>query len=261
MDSVVVIKVVSLFLYPVGLFFLLLSTSFVLKTVGGQKKSRFLVCISIFLLFISSLPIFSDALLGSLESVYPQRSTKQYQKHDVILVLGGGLRIPSKPSFDVQFNNATDRYWLAARLYLAGKAPNIMIAGGNVFDRQGVQSEAVYAADLLQQWGVPKHAILIEKNSRTTEQNFKNISQFIPKQASKVLLVTSASHMRRSVWHAKQAGINVTAAPADVLVRVTNRPAIFNYLPSVTALNNTTIALHEIYGLAFVKLKALISST
>lgn len=213
-----------------------------------------------FILFISSLPVVSDALLGSIEGDYPQRSIQQYQEHDAILVLGGGLRVPSKPSVDVQFNNATDRYWLAAKLYLAGKAPNIMIAGGNVFDQQGVLSEAEYAADLLQQWGVPKQAILIEKNSRTTEQNFKNISQFFPKKASKVLLVTSASHMRRSVWLAKQAGLNVTAAPADVLVRDTNRPAVFNYLPSVAALNNTTIAFHEIYGLAFAKLKAFISS-
>lgn len=261
MDSIAVIKLVSLLLYPLGLFFLLIFISKLLKLLGKQAKSQFIGVTAVLLLLVSSIPAISDSLLVSLESVYPQKKVSQYAEHDVILVLGGGLRLPIEPSTAPQFNNATDRYWLASKLYLAGKASKVIIAGGNVFKQQQLLSEAEYASQLLQKWGVPEKAIFIEKNSRNTEQNFTNLKlQFSLNANQKVLLVTSASHMRRAVWHAERAKLAVTAASADILIRKNSRPAIFKYLPSVAALHNTTIAMHEYYGLWFARLKALISS-
>ena len=156
---------------------------------------------------------------------------------------------------------ASDRYWYATRLFNAGKAKRIILAGGNIYKQAGYQGETYYAAKLMQEWGVPASAIIIEDQSRTTEQNRNNVMRLMAdQQLGSALLVTSAMHMPRSYALFEKTNFGVTPASADVIVRNDDAPTVFSWLPSVQALTNSTLALHEYYGKWFAELKVKMSS-
>ncbi len=256
MDQITFIKIVSALIYPLGLFVVLNILALFSRLIRWVNLSRGLVVVAWAGLILASNPRFSDALVASLESKFPQQAMGNIQQHDAIIVLGGGLRIPLPPARSVQLSSGSDRYWHAAKLYQERKAGLIILAGGNVFLQPGFKGEAFYAAQLLQDWGVPPQAIKIESESRNTEQNIGNISAWLSEQGiSSVLLVTSAYHMPRALKSLTGLPLAVTPASADILVRESRRPGWLTWLPSAAALNMTTLALHEYYGMAFLALK------
>lgn len=266
MDNVVIIKLISNLLYPMGLVFAFLALGFVGRLLFCRDKVRNLTSICYFLSFLCltvfSNPMVASWLVESLERQYPQRSLKDIVKHDVIIVLGGGLRIPLPPTQHIQLSAGSDRYWYAARLYKSAKADQIILTGGNVYQQPGYHGEVYYAAQLLQEWGVPAEDIVIEDQSRTTEQNMKFTSDLIEKtDIDSALLVTSAIHMPRSYSLFSNLPISITPASADVIIRQSNAPKVFSWFPSVNAMMLSTAALHEYYGKWFADLKAVISKS
>ena len=257
MDSVLLTKVISALAYPLGLVFCLWVLRAILRGLGVRRAATICGLMAGVILLLGSNPKAARWLTFQLEKQYPQQHLYDIAPHDAIIVLGGGLRLPQLPAMHTQLASGSDRYWYAARLYRAGKAPTIILAGGNVFAQPDLQSEAFYASELLQEWGVPKSAILIEANSRTTEQNRRNTALFVVRHGVKsALLVTSAIHMPRAHKTFSQLPIPITPASADVLIRHSQSPEILNWIPSAGALSLTTVALHEYYGAWFSELKA-----
>ena len=249
MDTVVLIKVIASLLYPLGLVIVLLLGAGVAKLARRVAWSRGCCIGALAVLLIASNPLFANSLARSLEQRYPQQPLADIAVHDVIIVLGGGVRIPLPPAQQVQIGAGSDRLWYAARLYKAGKASRIFLTGGNVYAQQGFRGEAYYASQLLQQWGVPASAITLESNSRTTAQNKNYLAQTLAEQQIKsALLVTSALHMPRAYALFRKLPISMTPASADVLIRDKHVPAIMAWLPSAAALHLSTLALHEYYG-------------
>jgi uncharacterized SAM-binding protein YcdF (DUF218 family) len=256
MDSVVVIKVISALLYPLGLASLCILLALIVFLRGRVLVARVCSTIAIAILLLASNPMLASKLVYSLEREHPQRAVGSFAKHDSIIVLGGGLRVPNAPAKYTQLTHGSDRYWYAARLYKAGKADKILISGGNVYPQPGIRSEAYYASELLQQWGVPAGAIELEVGSRTTDENQRNTVDLISQnRIQSALLVTSAIHMPRAYSLFLKLPIKITPAPADVLIRQQSSPAIFMLIPSASALRLTTVALHEYYGIWFAALK------
>ncbi len=259
MDSVVLIKVVSAALYPLGLVTIFGVVA--LYSSARRRKARAKVCasISILILLISSNPLFARYLVGELESRYPQQAIDEIAEHQAIIVLGGGLRVPSEPDKSLQLGSAADRYWHAAQLYFAQKAPSIIIAGGNVYSRPGVPGEAFYIAELLSKWGVPSSAIIVESDSRTTAENAKNVQKILEQEGiDRALLVTSAIHMPRAYSLFETLPSSITPAVADVQIQPRVAPPVLSYLPSAGALKMTTLAMHEYYGQWFNRIKSVL---
>ena len=255
MDSVLIIKIVSALLYPLGLALVFSILWLLFKLLRRRLISRLCALSAFLTLLLASNPMIANRLASSLESNYMQTEIEDVKEYDVIVVLGGGLRLPLPPAKHVQLGHASDRYWYATRLYRAGKAQRIIIAGGNVYPQGGFASEAEFAKQLLVEWGVPEEVIVIETESRTTAQNQENLESLIVEQEiESVLLVTSALHMPRSMRLFSQMPVNLTPAAADVLVRKKNVPKILKWLPSANALRLTTVSLHEYYGMWFIQI-------
>ena len=263
-DLILVKKAVTLLVYPLGLFFLGLFAAFYFRKRGWQRLSSTSKWAAFLFLLLASNPLFSIWLAGKLERIHPQAPISSLQKHDAIVVLGGGLAIPQAPALTTQLVSGSDRYWHAAQIFKAGKADYLLIAGGNVFDSYDDQGdilpgEAYYAAQLLMQWGVSKSAIRFDDLSRTTAQNRDNISSLLlDVNAKSVILVTSALHMPRAKLEFKELGLQITPMSADVLIRETDRPLILSLLPSASALALTTKAMHEYYGLVAIWLSSIV---
>lgn len=260
MDSVIVIKIISSFAYPVGLTVFAGLCSWLFRCFDYRRLSQFSVLIMVSVFLLSSNPIASALLASNLESQYPQSAMTEINQHEAIIVLGGGLRVPLKPAKHVQIGAASDRYLYALRLYNAGKAPKIILSGGNLVKQTDLKGEAYYAKQLLEQWGIPSEVILIEDQSRTTTENKHLVEVLLAEQGiESALLVTSALHMPRAYSLFKTLPIVVTPASADVIVREAQWSFWLNMLPSASAIGLTTRALHEYYGAFYNRLKNFVT--
>ena len=138
---------------------------------------------------------------------------------DAIVLLGGGTRPQLPPRPMSEMNEAGDRMVYAARLYHEGKAPIIVPSGGfiELFGSTVPETEAM--AQLLTELGVPDDAILRESKSRNTHENAVEVWALLePLGIRRILLVTSAMHMPRSVAIFERQGFEVIPAPTDFLV-------------------------------------------
>jgi len=254
-DEINIIKIISALLYPVGLLSMLFILRWVFRAMGWRILSGFLALSVVAVFLLASNPIIANKLVSSLEQQHPQRGLEDIKPMDAIIVLGGGLRIPTAPAKHTQIGHASDRYWYATRLFRAGKGARIVLTGGNVYKQPGMQGEAYYASQLLQEWGVPSDAIIIEDQSRTTQQNLRGVEALLEQEKiESALLVTSAVHMPRSYELFSTLPITLEPASADVLMRDHVTPPIFDWIPSAKALQLSTIAIHEYYGRWFYQL-------
>jgi uncharacterized SAM-binding protein YcdF (DUF218 family) len=183
---------------------------------------------------------------------------------EAIVVLGGATKsaVPPRPSVDV--NEDGDRLIYAAQLYREGKAPVVIASGGRIEWLGGGSPEAADMAEILQVLGVPPSAIILEPDSLNTHENAVNIQKILVERGiDRVLLVTSALHMPRSLAIFQHQKIDAIAAPTNFLVTDRDVAALntsfgsilLNFLPDSDRLNQTTRALKEYLGLAIYRLR------
>jgi len=181
---------------------------------------------------------------------------------DCILILSGGLqsRIPPRPTIEV--GEAGDRVLYGAYLFRQGKAPRVLCTGGVATGGIAPVPAAQEMAEFLEMLGVPKPAILIETKAANTRQHARNLQTVLQEQGFKrVLLVTSAMHMPRSlgVFRRGCPGIEFIPAPTDF--RVTERiPApwyqeLKAVVPTPANLLLFSEAMHEYLGMAYYRLR------
>lgn len=260
MDNITLSKVLTQLAYPGGLIaiFTLLALFYLL--LGKRTRSYLLLLFACVIFLAASNPIVSTFLVKRLESQYPQAPMSEIPTADAIVVLGGSLRPPSSPRRFSQLSGSSDRFWYAAKLFKANKAPKILLTGGNVFPNKEIQSEAFYIKKVLLELGIPNDAILIEEDSKTTAENASNSQQkFAQHNINSALLVTSAMHMPRAIDLFKKTGVNITPSSSDIHITEETRPEALRWIPSARAFALTTLAAHEYYGVWFYRSKAVAS--
>ena len=199
-------------------------------------------------LWLWSTPIMYRWIGGSLESEWPVVKAEDAPTADAIVLLGGGMGSNTNVYPYAELWNGADRVWHAARLYKAGKAPLIAPTG------RGEQESTV---PLLRDLGVPESAIVVENKARNTEENARFVEKILePRNTQntrkRVLLVTSAWHMRRSVlMYRKYApSLEIIPAAADYEATVnTSHPFCFKDIwPDTNALFANSYIFKEYLG-------------
>jgi uncharacterized SAM-binding protein YcdF (DUF218 family) len=197
----------------------------------------------------ASSPFVAERMAAALEAAHPVIPLASIEPGDAILVMGGGTQPAVPPRERPELAHAGDRVLHAARLYRAGKAERILVSGGRAKGDTGVPSEAETMAVLLIELGVPAPAILIEDRATSTRENCVRARSILEThQASDVLLVTSALHMRRAFATCRSAGLHVRAAPTDFWVAGEGTRGGWALAPRPEALLLSHAALHERLG-------------
>ena len=206
----VVQQLMSALLAPLPITLVLLLAAFVLLLAGWRRAGLGGMALALAWLWVWSLPVVADQIGAGLESRYPPLAadSPQLPQVDAIVVAGGvfgaGLAHPHP-----NLNAAADRYWHAARLFHAGKAPWIIVSGGG---RPGSSrpTEAASARLFLLDLGVPDGRILLEDQARTTRGNAVRVQAMAREHGfDKLLLVTSALHMRRTEASFRALGMDI----------------------------------------------------
>ena len=206
----------------------------------------------VLVLYTCSITVVADRLIGSLESRYPPKPIAELPNAELIVVLGGGVELPIFPRVEVEFNDSGDRLHYATKLYNAGKAPKILLSGGNVVIQPSMKPNATYSATLLTEWGVPASAIIIEGKSRNTQENAIETLALLEGRDPRIILVTSAFHMRRSVAWFENQGFTVLPAPTDIQATAIETYELLRWLPRYEALTKSTLAMKEYLGYLLV---------
>jgi uncharacterized SAM-binding protein YcdF (DUF218 family) len=250
-------KTLFLFVDPPALIFLLLICAWIVRK-RRPKISVSMCAAAVLLLFVLGCPTTSQWLVRSLENQYPDRGLSVEPNAQAIIVLGGSLNLPSDTHQFVGLTNSSDRIDEGLRLYRAGKAPLIVVSGGDspLNTRIRPLHEADYMRSLLEEWGAPDSAILVEDASINTRENALFTHKLLAAHGiNRVLLVTSAIHMPRAVAAFRKVGFDVVAAPADFQSGWVAQASVFNWLPSSGSLLNSSNVLHEWLGYFIYKLR------
>jgi uncharacterized SAM-binding protein YcdF (DUF218 family) len=248
-------KLLPLFVYPLGLACVLLLAALV--NGSNHKRSRIFIILSLVILWLSSTSGISNLLARSLEWRY--KPPEKIPTSEVIVLLGGGTEPAVYPRSGVEINGAGDRVFYAAQLYKEGKAPLILLSGGEItWLNDGSATPAEDMAKLLISLDIPRDALIIEDRSRNTYENALYAKELLgEKGINKILLVTSAMHMPRSVALFEEQGFEVTPLPVDYSVvedeSTENQNSvlvtkILNIIPNASNLGLTTNALKEYLG-------------
>ena len=245
-------KTVGFLLSPVTLGVLGLIVSVVgLGFTRFRKMGVALFLVSLAWLYCWSIGCTNRVLGLSLEGQWEVVRAEDMPSADVIVLLGGGVICPKNASYPyADLKQGADRVWYAAKLWRAGKAPIVVtsIKGAEKCDNE-----------LLMDLGVPKDQIVLETEATTTEENAKYIGKLFAEhqllrannQRPRILLVTSAYHMRRSLLmfrkYAKD--IDVIAAPCDFEVTAALEPLSVRYfIPDAGTLACNSVLFKEFLG-------------
>jgi len=237
-------KIFTCLILPPGCFIVVLFLVFLFLP---DKKKIFPFLALLFLYLLSIQPV-SDLLLKPLENAYPPLSP-EFKKDwpQAVVILGGGT-IQSSPEAgagkDTLTADAIKRVVYAFSLRDTFKVPFIF-SGGKVFE-YGQESEALTAGRLFVSLGFPFERLILESRSRNTWENAKETMKL---GFEKIVLVTSAYHVKRGVYCFNRQGISVIAAPTDYKCDRGRNYDFFSFMPQMGYLNNSWLAIHEYIGL------------
>jgi len=174
----------------------------------------------------------------------PLTVKEDLRQADVIVVLAGGV---DKGRYLTLASS--HRMVRGAQLYFAGKAKKILLSGGDP-GKVGV-AEALVMAQEIKKLNIPAEDIVVEKRSTHTHEQAVEIKKIAgPLRWKSLILVTSASHMKRSLMAFENAGFKVYPVPADPYEKYVDGP--------LDRLRLFQRLAHEYIGIVYYKIRGWI---
>lgn len=183
------------------------------RPVAGRRALLAGLCIG---LLVGWLPL-PDALLRLLEGQYsaPEGDLKPYVG---LVVLGGAIDFPHGVQDSRRYMLDVSAQRMTAPVALLRQYPHLMVlfSGGQSDIIARNTSVADAAREFYASMGVPRDRLLYERAARNTKENAV-LSAMVPgvDKAQPWLLLTSASHMPRSMALFQREGWNVAPYPVD----------------------------------------------
>ncbi len=235
---------------PGTIVLLLLGYGFLrlLLSRGPQKKGVVWLGLGLACFYLFATAPLPNYLLGRLEGrLEPVTTTQKLAGIKYIVVLSGGLRqnegLPPTSQLD---DTSALRVAEGVRLFhLLSDEPALIMTGKGPFGDLGSRMAA-----LAESLGVPPEKLIPENQAKDTYGNATEVKNLVKNQP--FLLVTSASHLPRSLRIFQKLGMKPKPAPGDF--RFTNYYSITDYVPTGSNLLNMELVIHEYLGLAYLTL-------
>ncbi|MEB0207315.1 YdcF family protein [Pseudomonas sp. CCC3.1] len=238
---------VKQFLLPPGILLLLLLLAWWFRR-SRPRLAGVLFALGLGGLWLMSLPIVVEWGARAVErepALAPSEWSTLAERADAIVLLGSG-RERSDPAWgsDQPTMIGLERQRYAARLAKASGLP-VLTTGGLHYGTP--PSEAQIMADSLRDdSGVEVR--WKEEQSRTTWENAQMSADILlPQGIKRVVVVTQAWHMPRSVWCFEKAGFEVVPAPVGFLSAGNARP-FGGWLPEYKSIWQSGLLLNEAVG-------------
>jgi uncharacterized SAM-binding protein YcdF (DUF218 family) len=253
MNTFVILKILANMMLPPASLAIGIVLWLLMRLVGWRRLAGVTLGLAIFQTLVLSFPPVSGLLMRQLEAkARVLVAGNQPCCYEALVVLGGGIA-PAVPPYTMEpeLTDASDRIWLAARMFHAGAAPKIIVSGGSFIEQQGgpATTEAEAMRRFLLALGVPNDVIVSEGKALNTIENIHNVRELV--KDGRVAIITSAFHIPRAAKLAKRAGLNFAifgvdwGVPDDAIVW-------WDYwMPSVGALGESSMAIKELVAINF----------
>jgi uncharacterized SAM-binding protein YcdF (DUF218 family) len=201
------------------------------------------------LLYLAALPVIAARMLEDVEIKPPDQP--DFSTAQAIVVLGGGVH-----RGDGGLAPDTLGPWTLERLDFAARAYRqlnlkVGVSGGRGPDAH-VTEASLMKAVLQNDFNVP--VTWSEEQSGSTYENALFTAKLLqPDKVTTIVLVTQSWHMKRALWSFERVGLHAIPWPAPLTYDESDR--IDDYLPRITALEDSYHALHEAIGLAYYRLR------
>ena len=254
-------KIISAFIYPLP-FSLLLSFLglYFLWFTNKQRTGKIVMSVGLVILTLFSYSILANKLLRPLERQYDKfeikissavPETEGGSAIKFIVVLGGGhTSDPELPMISQIGKGSLVRLIEGIRIYRKYPGAKLLVSGGNIFDPV---SEAEIMARIAREIGVPERDIILESKSKDTRDEALFIKPVVGKEP--FVLVTTASHMPRSMALFKKLGMNPIPSPIGHSVKDGQGLHYYSFFPSTGNIHKAELAIHEYLGLSWAKLR------
>jgi uncharacterized SAM-binding protein YcdF (DUF218 family) len=230
--------------------------------VGLFKKRFAYIAVAAALLYVGSMQIVSDALFKQIESNEVKLTPQDTPQVDAIVVLGGMLSwVSSKQGLVTEWGDP-DRFFAGIDLMAAGRAPTLIFTGGKFPWDLGLEAEGHVLKRYAQRMNIPAEKIWVTADVQNTEQEAREVGRLLNPSNSerkKIILVTSAFHMKRAEMLFAKVGLDIFPFPVDFKSSHTALTPM-SFLPNVSALGTTDAAIREALGIAFYKIKLALTS-
>lgn len=251
-------KILPFFLLPVGMTPLLVLAGVVLRRMA-------LCWLGVIAFWLAGMPFVANFAMRTAEGWQVRQPIANLAKVDAIVVLSGGRMLaPGNPPVS-EWNDA-DRFFAGVELYKAGKAPLLIFTGGWAPWQPYAQPEGQVLIPYAVALGVTPAHVLTTGTVVNTAEEAHAVADLLGAQRKagevrpRVLLVTSAFHMRRAKLLFERAGLDIVPFPVDFQVSVKGKPTVLDFLPSSNSLSRTESALREFYGILFYRIAGFFKS-
>jgi uncharacterized SAM-binding protein YcdF (DUF218 family) len=231
-----------------------------LRKKKGSKLGWYLLLLGTLLLLLFSNRFVSNSLVYILESRYEPASIDSLSELDIMIILSGGVRRPSRFNEHFRVMSVTfSRISEGIEAFNKSNAKKLILsgAGSNSREKQESQKDGEAMKNLAIQLGVPEDKIIVETNSLNTMEHAIELRKLFPPEKNiKIGIVTSALHIFRSkkAFNKKFQSENILPIPVNYVYSLPE----FNlksFIPSSSALSQSTYALHEFIGILWLSIR------
>jgi len=242
-------KLLAFLSKPIIWVFILLISSFIFKS-----KRRKLLTFSLITFYFFTNSFVADSCSRIWET--PPKSISSLTHNYKYGIVLGGYSSYNKEIQHINFNENGDRLISAIELYKLGKIEKILISGGNGELINDGMKESEWSKSFLLNMGVESNDILLEDSSRNTMENAQYTAILIGNDISqKLLLITSANHMKRAKFCFKKNNFKIDYYPTDFTNSDITLSFGYLFIPNIDALRKWENLIHEWIGYIIYRIK------
>lgn len=226
----------DLLLPPAGAIWLMLLGLFLLR----RRPSLARVCLAVGIgsIWLLSTPIVSDAITRLAEQ-YPPIDMRLAANAQAIVVLGGGGQRAFAPEYAGPAAEPLLLERLAYGAYLARETRLPILVTGFSTEARAMRGTLQRNFGIEPRW--------VDNQAYDTFQNARNSARLLAADGvHRIILVTRATHMRRSVREFISVGFEVVPAPVGILSE--REYGVLRFLPNPDALQRSHAAIYELIG-------------
>lgn len=252
-------KVLDVFLSPYTWGLLLIATAIPWRRARRDARwgwRRIAGAAGLGILLVFSLEPVSNALQYRLEHTTPSTYRPDIS-YDVVVLLGGlGDERVAMETGQPAYNDNVERLVTTHRLLADSRARFAIVSGGPEYPELKEHSEARVLSRQLIAWGIAPSRVILEDEARNTHENAVYSQRIVMERGfEKVLIVTSAFHMRRAAECFEAVGMKVDRLAVDFRAHRADGAGSTSWLPRAVHLAHSTGALREMAGLWIYRLQ------
>jgi uncharacterized SAM-binding protein YcdF (DUF218 family) len=222
---------------------------------GSRPARRTLFAAALFYGVVSTFGVSYAAGRLLVRGFEPLKRSDVPAGRAAVVVLGSGsvtVRDWDGREYSTVDYSAAARVLEASRVYQLVDPAVVVASGGKVHPSDTDAATGVTMHDALVRLGIPAGRLVLESRSRNTHEEATVVAAMLGSgdlAADHIILVTSETHMRRSLGAFAAAGIR--AIPAIARLDLTDLKTLDWVLPSDQGLWYSSLVVHEVIGLVY----------